>query len=397
MTQGYAAGNRRRTVSCGYAAPAPAWLPLVPPSDRWRAVDAAALLSRLGPALDWAGVTRIGEVTHLDRIGLPVFQAVRPMSRSLAVHQGKGRCEADARISAAMEAIEGACAESVQADGPLCRFDDLAEDARLPRFLDYGEVRPSQSGWADAPIRWHAAERFPEGGRVFVPFDTVSVDFTFEGDSPFARSSLGLGAGASLEDAIVAALLERIERDAQAYWLKSGMSGQARARVDAQTIEAPWFRALAEHLAGLGIAVAVYVVEGAGRLPVVMCRLDDPGYAPSFLGAACRADPDDALFRAFAEAAQSRLTIISGARDDIAPEEPTVAGHRALGAPTGASTDWRRVRDAWSERPSLDTLCARLARDGVRDMARCNLSPPCGDVHVVRLWMPGMLGSEQCL
>lgn len=390
---GNAAGARQR--SDDFARSLPEWLTLVPPSDRWRQVDAGEMQARLGPALGWAGVTRIGEVTHLDRIGLPVFQAVRPMSRSLAVHQGKGRCEADARISAAMEAIEGACAEAVQADGPCCRYDDLPEDERLPRFLDYGEVRPSRTQWPDAPIRWHAAERFPEGGRVFVPFDTVSVDFTFDGDSPFARSSLGLGAGASLEDATVAALLERIERDAQAYWLKSGMAGQARARVDPQTIGASWFHALADHLADLGIAIAVYVVEGVGRLPVVMCRLDDPGYAPSFLGAACRPDPDDALFRAFAEAAQSRLTIISGARDDITPDEPTQAGHRALGAPTGQSTDWRRVRDAYCAHPSLQTLCTRLADDGVRNMLRCDLSLP--GVSVVRLWTPGLLGAEQCL
>nr|WP_243451809.1 YcaO-like family protein [Sphingosinicella soli] len=370
---------------------------LVPPSDRWRRTDADALLSRLEPTLCWAGVTRVSEVTHLDRVGLPVFQAVRPMSRSLAVHQGKGRCEADARISAVMEAIEGACAESVQADGPRCRFDALVQDARLPRFLDYGEVRPSQTQWRDAPIRWHAAERFPHGGHVFVPFDTVSVDFTFDGDSPFARSSLGLGAGACLEDATVAALLERIERDTQAYWLKSGMAGQARARVDPHTIDAPWFPGLEAALADLGIAIAVYVVESAGRLPTVMCRLDDPGYAPSFLGAACRPDPDDALFRAFAEAAQSRLTLISGTRDDIAPDEPTQAGHRALGAPTGTGADWRRVRDAYCARPSLDALCARLADDGVHNMARCDLSPPGGAVSVVRLWVPGMLGSEQCL
>lgn len=395
MTPGDAAEARRRTDD--HARRLPEWLTLVPPSDRWRQVDSAVLLSQLSPVLDWAGITRIGEVTHLDRIGLPVFQAVRPMSRSLAVHQGKGRCEADARISAVMEAIEGACAESVQADGPRCRFDDLPEDARLPGFLDYGEIRPSRTRWPDAPVRWHAVERFPEGGRIFVPFDTVSVDFTFDGDSPFARSSLGLGAGASLEDATVAALLERIERDAQAWWLKSGMAGQARARVDPETIEAPWFNALTEHLADLGIAIAVYVVEGAGRLPVVMCRLDDPGYAPSFLGAACRPDPDDALFRAFAEAAQSRLTIISGARDDIMPEEPTQAGHQALGAPTGQSTDWRRVRDAYSARPGLDALCVRLAEGSVRNMLRCDLSPPCRSVSVVRLWMPGMLGAEQCL
>jgi ribosomal protein S12 methylthiotransferase accessory factor YcaO len=36
------------------------------------------------------GITRLGNITGLDRIGIPVAIAVRPNSRSVSVSQGKG-------------------------------------------------------------------------------------------------------------------------------------------------------------------------------------------------------------------------------------------------------------------------------------------------------------------
>ena len=38
-----------------------------------------------------AGITRITEITHLDRIGLPVFSAIRPTSQegSISIYSGK--------------------------------------------------------------------------------------------------------------------------------------------------------------------------------------------------------------------------------------------------------------------------------------------------------------------
>src|SRR6476659_196231 len=52
------------------------------------------------------GITRVGNVTGLDHIGIPVAIAVRPNSRSFSVSQGKGLNLAQARDSALMEAIE---------------------------------------------------------------------------------------------------------------------------------------------------------------------------------------------------------------------------------------------------------------------------------------------------
>ena len=61
--------------------------------------------SRIKPVLPEFGITRVGEITGLDRLGLPVWIAVRPNARPLSVSQGKGLDDMAARVSAAMEAI----------------------------------------------------------------------------------------------------------------------------------------------------------------------------------------------------------------------------------------------------------------------------------------------------
>jgi ribosomal protein S12 methylthiotransferase accessory factor len=75
---------------------------VVPPETTWE---------RIRPHLPGLGVTRVGEITGLDRIGIPVWFAVRPNARTLSVSQGKGLSDAAARASAVMEAVELAHAE----------------------------------------------------------------------------------------------------------------------------------------------------------------------------------------------------------------------------------------------------------------------------------------------
>ncbi len=66
------------------------------------------------PLMPEIGVTEIIDVTPpLDRIGIPVFAAVRPGAArgAVRVHAGKGKEPVHARVSAMMEALERYCAE----------------------------------------------------------------------------------------------------------------------------------------------------------------------------------------------------------------------------------------------------------------------------------------------
>src|SRR3989442_15128503 len=71
-----------------------------------RATSPEATLDRTNPWFNEIGITRIGNVTGLDAIGLPVVMVCRPNSRSVAVSQGKGLTLAAAKASGLMEAIE---------------------------------------------------------------------------------------------------------------------------------------------------------------------------------------------------------------------------------------------------------------------------------------------------
>ena len=73
-----------------------------------RTIRPAETIRRVEPLLGRIGVTRVGEVTHLDRNGLPNFVAVRPREagRGISYYNGKGATRAQAKASAMMEAVE---------------------------------------------------------------------------------------------------------------------------------------------------------------------------------------------------------------------------------------------------------------------------------------------------
>ena len=60
------------------------------------------------------GITRIANVTGLDRIGIPVVMVCRPNARSIAVSQGKGLDMDAAIVSGLMESAELYHAEQIE-------------------------------------------------------------------------------------------------------------------------------------------------------------------------------------------------------------------------------------------------------------------------------------------
>ncbi|MCK7501322.1 MAG: YcaO-like family protein [Comamonadaceae bacterium] len=65
------------------------------------------------PRLPAAGITRVADITNLDRIGIPVFSSIRPMADrgAISVYNGKGATPTEAKVSAMMEGLERYSAE----------------------------------------------------------------------------------------------------------------------------------------------------------------------------------------------------------------------------------------------------------------------------------------------
>ena len=85
--------------------------------DPWQTL---ALAEPLMPVL---GISRVTDITRMDRLGLPVFASVRPRSRTLHVHAGKGVNAVEARVGALMEAVEYAAAEPQRSSWERRRID----------------------------------------------------------------------------------------------------------------------------------------------------------------------------------------------------------------------------------------------------------------------------------
>jgi YcaO-like protein with predicted kinase domain len=334
------------------------------------------------PLLPKLGITRLANVTGLDRIGLPVCVAVRPNSRALATSQGKGETLPAAMASAMMESIETWHAERVAAPlrweshEALRREGDTLDPADLP-------VRADAAFHPGRPVLWMQGNELVSGRRVHLPYELVAVNFVRQPghQAIFLESSNGLASGNHPVEAVVHGLCEVIERDAVALWECLGAAARAERRLDLDSLPAGRLREVVAALADKGIALAAWDITTDIGLPCYTCTLvedpDSPHWRPipMFSGHGAHLDPQVALSRAIHEAIQSRLTAISGSRDDLFPTDYVKVGHRddharsvqAMRAP-GPRLPLRRpalpVGDCLED--DLRTLLAQLGRVGVR-------------------------------
>lgn len=270
------------------------------------------------------GITRLGNITGLDRIGIPVAIAVRPMSRSVSVSQGKGLDLPQSMASALMEACEGFHAEEI---GPCHRasYQALAacEAVVEPNTLPAG-VRPFDP---EASVAWIRGHDLLQHEPCWVPAGIVHTDYTLpEPDGFFLAGSNGLASGNHPVEAVNAALYEVIERDAVALWVAQPIERRAARIVDLASIDDPGCRVLLGKYRAADIAVRVWDVTSDIGIAAFLCDIrdlaaGDPHRLRRHHGSGCHADRVIALSRALTEAAQARLTYIAGIRDDLSPEE----------------------------------------------------------------------------
>jgi ribosomal protein S12 methylthiotransferase accessory factor len=108
-------------------------------------------------------------------------------------------------------------------------------------------------------------------------------------------------------------LLELVERDALAA-VEVGTA--AVVPVDTDTIEGPGIEVAALFRAA-AMRVSVGLIATPVGLPCLVVRISSEDFPVSFDGYACHPRREVALAGALLEAAQSRLTAISGAREDV--------------------------------------------------------------------------------
>jgi ribosomal protein S12 methylthiotransferase accessory factor len=364
-------------------------------------------LQRLQPSL---GISRVTDITRLDRLGLPVFASIRPRGWTLRVHAGKGLDADEARIGALMEALETELAELDAWQEPDA-VRSLAElQSQWPGGLRPEHFAPDQGASLSAAERWPAVacECLVTGQRarpgVLLPDALVRLPKPGRiGPRGFSWSSNGLASGNTLDEATLHALLELLERDTLA--LHSVRDESRRL----WPLPAP-FEAWATRWQAEGVELYVRELPNEFGLACFEAHLAEPNSADVNLasGSGLHLDRGIALARAVSEAAQSRLSTLHGGRDDITDfygkyETPDTASRletearlRAQWADRSRTVAFEAVPHQKSPSPSaaLATLRRQMAERGFPWIFRHRLRWPRGlrpgdTAEVVKLVVPG--------
>jgi YcaO-like protein with predicted kinase domain len=289
-----------------------------------RADDVASSLARARAVMRALGITRLANVTGLDHIGVPTWMAVRPLSRSLSVSQGKGLTHDLARISALMECIELHHAEHFVPRGQLQSLRKAAAD---PRYVQSWllPIHPSAKIDAAAVIEWVEGRDLLAECARWVPRDCVDIDTSSPSkrEKLFIGSSNGLASGNTRSEAILHAVCEVIERDQDSLWYarkQLAISGRG-SRLCLDSVTDPNCRWVLDLCREAGLEVVVWSTTRDLAVPCFMCTLFDSHgntfYPQRASGSGCHPYRRIALSRALTEAVQSRLTVIAGGRDDM--------------------------------------------------------------------------------
>jgi ribosomal protein S12 methylthiotransferase accessory factor len=360
-------------------------------------------LDRVLPLAPVMGITRVANVTGLDSVGIPVVMVCRPNSRSVAVSQGKGIDLASARTSGLMEAAELYHAETITLPLRLAAYEelryqyDVIEPDDLPRGVDsrfHSLLR----------VLWCEGRDLLSGATLLVPYELVHTDYTMplpDGHGCFAASSNGLASGNTLIEAISQGICEVIERHATEQW-KCGRELE-EDRLDLTSVHDPISWEIIEKFESAGLLVAVWDITTDIRIAAFACLIipknESAWHCAAAAGYGCHPARQIALLRALTEAAQTRLTVISGLRDDFRGDTyeqlqdmDVVRSIRDRVTASKAVRGFCDVPDfdveTFEEDLEWELQCLRQA--GVRRVVAVDLTKPVFGLPVVRIIVPGL-------
>ncbi|WP_436528703.1 YcaO-like family protein [Actinoplanes sp. HUAS TT8] len=358
----------------------------------FRSATAEQTWQRISPLLPAFGITRVADLTGLDEIGLPTHAAYRPDSRTVAVSMGTGLDHEQARVGAAMESIEAWHAENLVLPTVVTA---PARDLALPYDLSALALAPRSPLTPSFVLDWVRGRGLRTGAEVLVPRALIELDFTRGRGWPqvlFRPTSNGLAIGNTADEATLHAMFELIERDCVTPF--PAIPFARRRHVDPDTAAHPVTRAVLAAILGAGCRVEVSELTNDLGVPCFAASVWSVEMPMMCGGFGCHLDPAVAVGRALSEAAQSRIGVVSGARDDIDVDvyrladplaQPPLSSaglpRRAVGAP---------VATAGSAAEALRYCAGRIeARTGVEpfvvDLTHDDLGLP-----VSKVFAPGL-------
>nr|WP_319374229.1 YcaO-related McrA-glycine thioamidation protein [uncultured Methanobacterium sp.] len=367
-----------------------------------RCRDPTETIGKVKGKLSVAGVTRIAEITHLDRIGIPVYSAIRPGAAegAVSIYAGKGATKPQAKASAMMEAFERYSAEQQESDDDkiVCGSFREMEGCIDPSSL----ILPASLNMDKTDIDWVKAINAKNDVEYLVPANAVYHPYqsTTNGNSLFKSSTNGLASGNVLEEAVFHGITEVVERDA---WSIFEALRQPKREVNCEGTENPLINDVLSKFRKAGVDVKLVDLTADVEITTMAAVSDDTVLkdpALLTLGVGTHLDPEVAALRALTEVAQSRATQIHGTREDTT---------RAVFMRKAGYQRMKRINKHWfgefkdsvdisdikskakkSFKDDIETSLKLLDKCGFSNVLYTDLTRPEIQIPVVRVVIPGM-------
>jgi YcaO-like protein with predicted kinase domain len=365
-------------------------------------------LGRIRRYMAVMGITRIANITGLDRIGIPVTAVCRPNSRSVAVAQGKGADLPAAEASGLMEAIESYHAERITLPLKYATYEELQYTHALIDLDGLPSISKSRFH-PELSILWIEGHDLIQKRSVWLPYETVHTNYVYPmppGSGCFYASSNGLASGNHVLAGISHAICEVVERDSTTLWRTLSDVTSPERRVRLESVTDPGCRELLDRFEAADIAVAIWDTTTDVGIPSFACWIVEranqcPVLEQPTIGFGCHPTREVALSRALTEAAQDRLTVITGARDDLRrkvyePVSETLARSQQAVFAERPAREFSDAPTKESETLEGDVLWEldQLQMAGIKEVVAVDLTKPEFQIPVARVVIPGLEGPD---
>ena len=367
-----------------------------------RTSSADASISRVTPYLADYGITRVANLTHLDRVGVPVHTALKPLGTTLSNGSGKGLTMEASKISAIMEAIEQTHWENDRFDKvEATQADLIAQGLQVTDGDDLPLFKLSL--WNQRlPLDWTMGHDLVTGEEVWTPAELVQANLRSRlAISTFVTSSNGLASGNNVFEAILSGLTELVERDAIAMFRAEGNRETYDPAIDVDQLSAHFgepFHSLREQIERADLRLFVFDCTNEVGVPTYKAFVHDLAVsrAGAFGGYGTSLDPSVALCRAVTEAMQSRGLVIAGSRDDQFGSGRDAAlmhsNHHEAPPPADKPLIIREDESTGSIVEDVAVVTEKLRACGMNRVVVIRHTQPGDPVQVVRVIVPRLEG-----
>lgn len=353
-----------------------------------------------------AGITRITEITHLDRIGLPVFSAIRPTSQdgAISIYGGKGISVEHAKASAMMEGFERYSAEKQNENTNTGTISEISSKGNIIDIETLNLPKDFKKENIDSlNLEWNTCHDLISGDDYFVPSNAIYHPYVSDDNSIqslFKSNTNGLASGNSLEEAILHGMFEVIERDA---WSIFELTHKNSAQIDLDSIESDVVNDALSKFRENEINIKLMDLTADINVPTIAASADDTLLKDAgllTLGIGTHLDPEVAILRSLTEVAQSRATQIHGAREDtVRADFARTAGYERMkrinkhyfqeeDEKISLSDIENKSTDSITK--DIDIVLDELKANEIEHVLYYDLTRPELDVNVVRVIIPTM-------